>query len=125
MTAATAALTARSEPGASAELAGDRTGTTEPLTGGVYRGSAMGPPGGSKSRWRASKADDCGVTLMGMAFEHEDREGLAANRLCLGYDEEDVALTSELGRRLDALLRGEARTLSRDEMRERLARRPG
>jgi hypothetical protein len=37
--------------------------------------------------------------------------------------DEDPALTAELGRRLDALLRGEAKTISRAEMKERLARR--
>jgi len=36
--------------------------------------------------------------------------------------DDDPALTAELGRRLDALLRGEARTVSRAEMKERLAR---
>jgi len=37
--------------------------------------------------------------------------------------DEDPALTAELGRRLDALLRGQARTVSRAEMKERLALR--
>jgi hypothetical protein len=39
--------------------------------------------------------------------------------------DEDPALTVELGRRLDALLRGEARTVSRAEMKDRLTRLRG
>jgi hypothetical protein len=54
---------------------------------------------------------------------HDGRKGLAAAEPEPDLDDEDPELTAELGRRLDALLRGEARTLSRAEMEERLARR--
>lgn len=56
-----------------------------------------------------------------MMTEHDGRAGVA--EADLGPDEEDLALAAELGRRLDALHRGEARTISRVEMKERLARR--
>ena len=56
------------------------------------------------------------------AMGSEERKALAAQRPEV---DEDPILTAELGRRLDALLRGEAKTVSRAEMKERLARLQG
>ena len=57
-----------------------------------------------------------------MGSGHDDAKALATAEPQVEVDD-DPALTTELGRRLDALLRGEARTVSRAEMKERLARR--
>jgi hypothetical protein len=58
----------------------------------------------------------------GCMMGSEDSKALAQTEPEVEIDE-DPALTAELGRRLDALLRGEAKTISRAEMKERLARR--
>jgi len=59
------------------------------------------------------------LDAMGNALDGQD--AAAAGEPELEIDEEPV-LTTVLGERLDALLRGEARTVSRAEMKERLAR---
>lgn len=59
------------------------------------------------------------VDDMGNALDEQDAAGAVEPELEI---DEDPALTAELGRRFDALLRGEARTVSRPEMKERLAR---
>lgn len=59
-----------------------------------------------------------------MASAQDGGKGLATAEPEPQLDiDEDPVLTAELGRRLDALLRGDAHTISRAEMKDRLARR--
>jgi hypothetical protein len=59
-----------------------------------------------------------------MGSMHDGRHGsAAAEEPDSDVDDVDPTLTAELGRRLDALVHGQAGTVSRAEMKNRLARR--
>lgn len=79
------------------------------------------PLGGRRGPKRSLGPDGrCDAMLDAMGSAHDEPQAAAAVEL--EETEIDESLTAELRRRLDALLRGEARTVSRAEMKERLAR---